>query len=49
MISETGYLFHNFYELLFTGIDQNKEMMYIFCTSSYKFYIFKKYLYNIGL
>ena len=31
LISESG-LFHNFYELSFTGIDQNKEMICILCT-----------------
>ena len=31
LISETR-LFHNFYELSFTGIDQNKEMLCILCT-----------------
>ena len=31
LISETG-LFHNFYELKFTGIDQNKKMICILCT-----------------
>ena len=34
LISETG-LFSNFYELLFSGIDQNKEMICILCTYSY--------------
>ena len=29
--SETD-LFHNFYELSFTGIDQDKEMICIICT-----------------
>ena len=45
LISETG-LFHNFYELQFTGIDQNKEMI-CFSVLSYIIYLFWKYLYNI--